>query len=82
MWAESTSGCLSFDVPGQPQRIRQGETRRHANLWMQEVSKSNKFVTKEVGTSVNPADLRRKPMPKSKIEQLMGIMGYEFFVTD
>ena len=30
MWAEPTSGCLSNDVPGQPQRIGQGETRRHA----------------------------------------------------
>ena len=27
------------------------------NLWMQEASKSGRFVTKKVGTSVNPADL-------------------------
>ena len=32
MRAESTSGCLSDDVPGQQQRIGQGETRRHAKL--------------------------------------------------
>ena len=32
MWAEPTSGCLSDDVPGQPQRNGQGETRRHAKL--------------------------------------------------
>ena len=33
---------------------------------------------KKVGTSVNPADLMTKPMPRPKIEQLMNIMGYEF----
>ena len=27
------------------------------NLWMQEASKSKRFVTKKVGTNVNPADL-------------------------
>ena len=27
------------------------------NLWIQEASKSGRFVTKRVGTSVNPADL-------------------------
>ena len=32
VWAESTSGCFSDEVPGQPQRIGQGETRRHAKL--------------------------------------------------
>ena len=48
------------------------------NLWIQEASKSGRFVTKKVGTSVNPADLMTKPLPKPKIEQLMSLMGYEF----
>ena len=48
------------------------------NLWIQEASKSGRFVTKKVGTSVNPADLMTKPLPKPKIEQLMNLMGYEF----
>ena len=53
------------------------------NLWTQEASKSGTFVTKKVGTSVNPADLMTKPLPKPKIEQLMSeqlmsLMGYEF----
>ena len=30
MWAEPASGCLSDDVPGQSQRIGQGDARRHA----------------------------------------------------
>ena len=30
MWAESTSGCFSNDVPSQSQRIWLGEARRHA----------------------------------------------------
>ena len=33
---------------------------------------------KKVGTSVNPADLITKPLPKPKTEQLMNLMGYEF----
>ena len=48
------------------------------NLWIQEASKSGRFVTKKVGTSVNPADLMTKPLPKPKIEQPMNLMGYEF----
>ena len=48
------------------------------NLWIQEASKSGRFVTKKVGTSVNPADLMTKPLPTPKIEQLMSLMGYEF----
>ena len=51
------------------------------NLWIQEASKSGRFVTKKVGTSVNPADLMTKPLPKPKIEQLMNLMGYEFMKT-
>ena len=39
------------------------------NLWIHEASKSNRFVTKKVGTCVNPADLMTKPMPRPKIEQ-------------
>ena len=38
------------------------------NLWIQGASKSGRFVTKMVGTSVNPADLMTKPLPKPKIE--------------
>ena len=48
------------------------------NLWIQEASKSGRFVTKKVGTSANPADTMTKPLPKPKIEQLMSFMGYEF----
>ena len=51
------------------------------SLWIQEASKSGRFVTKKVGTSVNPPDFMTKPMPRSKIEQLMSIMGYEFMRT-
>ena len=52
------------------------------NLWIQEASKSGRFVTKKVGTNVNPADMMTKPLAKPKIEQLMGIMGYEFIGDD
>ena len=70
MWVEPTSGCLSDDALGQPERIGQGETGRHAKPV---------DVTKKVGTSVNPADFMTKPMPRPKIGQLMSIfMGYEF----
>ena len=48
------------------------------NLWIQGASKSGRFVTQKVGTSVNPADLMTKPLPKPEIEQLMNLMGYEF----
>ena len=43
--------------------------------------KAKRFVTKKVGTNVNPADLMTKPLAKPKIEQLMSIMGYEFLRT-
>ena len=52
------------------------------NLWIQEVSKAGRFVTKKVGTSVNPADLMTKPLAKPNIEQLKSIMGYEFLGID
>ena len=52
------------------------------NLWRQEASKSGRFVPQKVGTSVNPADLMTKPVPRSKTEQLMSIMGYEFMRTE
>ena len=52
------------------------------NLWIQEASKSDRFVTKKVGTSVNPADSMTKPLPNPKIEQLMSIVGYEFVEND
>ena len=48
------------------------------NLWMQEASKSGRFTTKKVDTSVNPADLVTKPVSKARIEQLVSLMGYEF----
>ena len=48
------------------------------NLWIQEASKSGRFATKKVDTSVRPADLMTKPIPKARIEQLMSSMGYEF----
>ena len=52
------------------------------NLWIQEASKAGRFVTKKVGTNVNPADLMTKPLARPKIKQLMIIMGYEFLRTD
>ena len=52
------------------------------NLWIQEASKSGLFVTKKVGTNVNPADLMTKPLPRPKVEQLMSLVGYEFTRTD
>ena len=52
------------------------------NLWVQEASKSGRFTTRKVGTNMNPADLMTKPLAKPKIEQLMGIMGYEFVGDD
>ena len=52
------------------------------NLWIQEASKTGRFTTRKVGTNVNPANLMTKPMAKPKIEQVMGIMGYEFMVYD
>ena len=47
------------------------------NLWIQEAFKSGQFATK-VDTSVYPADLMTRPIPKARIEQLMSLMGYEF----
>ena len=52
------------------------------NLWIQEASKSGRFITKKVGTNVNPADLVTKPLPRPKIEQLMSLMGDEFMKID
>ena len=52
------------------------------NLWIQEASKSGRFATKKVGTSVNPAGLMTKPVAKPKVERLVGIMGHEFTVDD
>ena len=52
--------------------------RARQNLWIQEASKSGRFVTKKVGTNVSPADLMTKPLSGPKIDQLMKIMGYEF----
>ena len=52
------------------------------NLWIQEASKSGRFVTKKVGTNVNPADLMAKPLQRPKVEQLMSLTGYEFMRTD
>ena len=52
------------------------------NLWIHEASKSGRFTTRKVGTNMNPSDLMTKPLAKPKIEQLMGIMGYEFVEYD
>ena len=52
------------------------------NLWIQEASKSGQFVTKKVGTNVNPADLMTKPLPRPHVEQHMSLMCYEFMRTD
>ena len=52
------------------------------NLWIQEASKSGRFTTRKVGTNVNPADLMTKLLAKPKIEQRMGIMGYELMEDD
>ena len=46
------------------------------NLWIQEASKAGRFVTKKVGTNVNPADLMTKPLARPKIEQLMSIPSF------
>ena len=51
------------------------------NLWIQEASKSGRFVTKKVGTSVKPADLMTKPLPKPETEQPTILTGYEFMKT-
>ena len=77
--AELAPGRFSNNVLGQSQRTGQRQTRRHAELV---ASKSGRFVTKKVGTNVNPADLISKPLPKPKIEQLMNHMGYEFTKTE
>ena len=52
------------------------------NLWIQEASTAGRFVSKKVGSNVNPADLMTKPLAKPKIEQLMSIMGCEFWGID
>ena len=52
------------------------------NLWIQEASTARRFVTKKVGTNVNPADLMTKPLANPKVEQLMSIMGCEFWEID
>ena len=52
------------------------------NLWIQEASKSGRFITKKVGTNVNPADLMTKPLPRPKMEQLVSLTGYEFMKID
>ena len=51
------------------------------NLWIQEASKSGRFFTKKVGTSVNPADVMTKPLPKPKNEQFMISVCHEFMRT-
>ena len=79
---ESTLGCFSNDVLGQPLRIGKAKHVNMQYLWIQEGSKSGQFVTKKVGSSVNPAALMTKPLPQPKIEQLMSIMGCEFSGTD
>ena len=59
------------NVRGQPQRTGKANRVDVQNLWIQEASKSGRFSTKTVDTSVNPSDLMTKSSPKPKIEQLM-----------
>ena len=55
------------------------------NLWTQEASKAERFVTKKVGTNVKPADLMAKPLAKPKIDWIrwrVDRQGYDgAFVT-
>ena len=75
---ESALGSLGNDVPGQSQGTGKAKHVDMQNLWKQEASKSVRFATKKVDTSVNPADLMTKPIPKARVEQLMSLMGCEF----
>ena len=54
-------------------RKGQSEARRRA----ESVASKSGFITKKVGTNVNPADLMTKPLARPKIEQLMSLMGFE-----
>ena len=76
VWVDPTLGCLSNDGLGQPQRIGQGEARRHAEPVDTGGVQVRKVRHEKVGTNVNPADLKALPGPK--IEQLTEIMGYDF----
>ena len=46
------------------------------NLWIQEPSKAGRFVTKKVGTNVDPADLMTKLVARPKIQQLMSMTSF------
>ena len=81
MWAELASGFLSDDVPGQSQRIRQGEARQHAES-VDTGGIQVRQVRHEKVRSMNPADIMTKPMPRLKIEQLVNIMGDEFMGSE
>ena len=52
------------------------------NWWIQEASKSGKFVTKKVETDVNPAGMMTKQLPRLKIGQLMKLIGHELVEND
>ena len=67
---------------GQPRGLGKAKHVDMQNLWIQDASKSGRFITRKVGTNMNPVDLVTKPLAKPKIEQLMGIMGYEFVEGD
>ena len=71
-------GYLSDNGPGQLQRTGRAKHVDMQSLWIQEASKSGIFVTKKVGTHVDPADLMTKPLLGPKREQLMRITGCEF----
>ena len=69
---EEVPGGVSVHRRERALRCSHSRVRRAGqNLWIQEASKSGRFVTKKVGTNVNPADLMTKPPPEPKIEQLM-----------
>ena len=57
---ESAPRRLSNDVLGQPQRsggLCKAKRVDMQNLWIQEASKSGRFITKKVGTNVNRSRL-------------------------
>ena len=68
MCVEPTFGCHGDDVPVNRRGLGKAKHVGMQNLWIQEASKSGKFVTKkEVGTNVNPADLMTKPFWDRKL---------------
>ena len=61
MQTESAFGCVSNNVLGR-RVLGRAKHEKVQHLWTQEASKSEKFVTKKVGTHVKPADLMTKKL--------------------